>query len=389
VYELKNKFQGGYGKLVTRGAKYEYDCEGNLVKKTCPHPNPEAWYYGEEKNGKLTRVYNPGPVWEYEYYSNGMLKEVVKPDGEIVSFKYDSLGRRIEKSSNSKIVKFVWDGNNPLHEWEETKLKDSLTTWVFDEGTFAPSAKLTHQGNYSIITDHLGTPVEAYDEAGKKVWEQELDIYGRVRGKPKSNVSSWANDDSDDLFDEYFVPFRYQGQYADEELDGELYYNRHRYYDPQLGQYITQDPIGLAGGNPTLYGYVGDTNTWIDPFGLDLWDVGSYNELLELSDRIDMDAHHAGQSAAMKKVVPGYVHNTGPSIMVPREGHTRVHPEAGRTLSRKATGFTNARQVLARDIMELKKMYPNIPNAQLRELINLNKKMYPEAFKRGGNGKCS
>ncbi|MCL1989645.1 MAG: RHS repeat-associated core domain-containing protein, partial [Defluviitaleaceae bacterium] len=48
----------------------------------------------------------------------------------------------------------------------------------------------------------------------------------------------------------------------------ELYYNRHRYYDPQLGQYITQDPIGLAGNNPTLYGYVSNPNVWIDPFGL-------------------------------------------------------------------------------------------------------------------------
>jgi len=47
-----------------------------------------------------------------------------------------------------------------------------------------------------------------------------------------------------------------------------LYYNRFRYYDPELGQYITQDPIGLAGGNPTLYGYVGDPNSWVDPFGL-------------------------------------------------------------------------------------------------------------------------
>lgn len=38
-----------------------------------------------------------------------------------------------------------------------------------------------------------------------------------------------------------------------------LYYNRFRYYDPSLGQYTQQDPIGLAGGNPTLYGYVFNT----------------------------------------------------------------------------------------------------------------------------------
>lgn len=46
-------------------------------------------------------------------------------------------------------------------------------------------------------------------------------------------------------------------------------YNRSRYYDPNAGNYLSQDPIGLAGGNPTLYGYVFDPNTQIDPFGLD------------------------------------------------------------------------------------------------------------------------
>jgi len=45
--------------------------------------------------------------------------------------------------------------------------------------------------------------------------------------------------------------------------------NKFRYYDPNAGNYLSQDPIGLAGGNPTLYGYVFDPNTQIDPFGLD------------------------------------------------------------------------------------------------------------------------
>jgi RHS repeat-associated protein len=61
-------------------------------------------------------------------------------------------------------------------------------------------------------------------------------------------------------------PFRYQGQYEDSETG--LYYNRFRYYDPDSGNYLSQDPIGLAGNNPTLYGYVHDVNFLIDPFGL-------------------------------------------------------------------------------------------------------------------------
>lgn len=62
------------------------------------------------------------------------------------------------------------------------------------------------------------------------------------------------------------MPFRYQGQYYDFETN--LAYNRFRYYCPETGAYISQDPIGLAGGNPTIYGYVEDTNTWVDVFGL-------------------------------------------------------------------------------------------------------------------------
>ncbi len=61
--------------------------------------------------------------------------------------------------------------------------------------------------------------------------------------------------------------FRCQGQYEDCETG--LYYNQFRYYSPETGSYISQDPIGLAGGNPTLYGYVFDSNTQIDPLGLD------------------------------------------------------------------------------------------------------------------------
>jgi uncharacterized protein RhaS with RHS repeats len=46
-----------------------------------------------------------------------------------------------------------------------------------------------------------------------------------------------------------------------------LYYNRFRYYDPEAGQYISQDPIRLTGGE-SLYRYVHDTTSWIDEFGL-------------------------------------------------------------------------------------------------------------------------
>ncbi|MGE8036294.1 RHS repeat domain-containing protein [Lysinibacillus sp. NPDC093692] len=203
----------------------------------------------------IQKVEKNGDTWKYEYNGNGMMSKVIKPDEIEVTFKYDSLGRRIEKCSDEKTMKFVWDGNTILHEYfsenDSVELEnDSLVTWVFNGG-FVPSAKITSEGNYSIISNYLGTPVEAFDEEGNKVWSAELDIYG------KATEFKGEKD---------FIPFRYQGQYEDVEIG--LYYNRFRYYDPEQGNYTQIDPIGLAGNNPTLYGYVNDPNIWVDPYGL-------------------------------------------------------------------------------------------------------------------------
>ncbi|MDR0682094.1 MAG: RHS repeat-associated core domain-containing protein, partial [Dysgonamonadaceae bacterium] len=139
-----------------------------------------------------------------------------------------------------------------LKHTEGTEPTENLTTWVFEEGSFRPAAKLTEDKNYSIITDYLGTPVQMYDEKGEKIWETELDIYGKVRTFAGRSLSD--------------CPFRYQGQYED--IETGLYYNRFRYYSPEEGMYLSKDPIGLAGNNPTLYAYVYDSNKEIDPWGL-------------------------------------------------------------------------------------------------------------------------
>ena len=90
-----------------------------------------------------------------------------------------------------------------------------------------------------------------YDGAGDRVWAAELGSDGEVR-----RVSAGERGD---------CPFRFPGQSEDAETG--LYYNRFRYYDPEAGSYVSQDPIGLAGGEQ-LYGYVGDPTGWVDPLGL-------------------------------------------------------------------------------------------------------------------------
>jgi len=261
---------------------YEYDPEGNLVHKTEPD----------------------GKRWTYRWNLTGVLVAVERPDGDTVEFSYDPLGRRIAKTYRGKTTHWVWDGNVPLHEWitlnDEALARDGAPlstsvereiaiarrkallaqrsaqgppwnasplepepelpllegtpdapiTWLFEPESFAPLAKLVAEERYSIVTDHLGTPRAMYDERGSESWAAEIDTYGALRDVRGTRRA---------------CPFRFPGQYEDAETG--LYYNRFRYYDPEAGGYVSQDPIGLAGGN-ALYGYTADPINARDPLGL-------------------------------------------------------------------------------------------------------------------------
>ncbi|MDW8852407.1 RHS repeat-associated core domain-containing protein [Flavobacterium sp. MMLR14_040] len=168
-----------------------------------------------------------------------------------------------------EINRYVWDGNVLIHEWKY-KLKDrpklvidgddlvydkqepidNLIAWIYEDGSFVPSAKIIGGNNFSIVSDYMGRPVQAYNELGNLVWETDYDIYGDL-------INSKG--------DRSFIPFRQLGQYED--IETSLYYNRFRYYSPETGLYLTQDPIRLFGGN-RLYSYVHDSNAWVDPLGL-------------------------------------------------------------------------------------------------------------------------
>jgi RHS repeat-associated protein len=101
------------------------------------------------------------------------------------------------------------------------------------------------------------------DEVGELCWKAQLDVYGVARVEVGTTSCPW----------------RWPGQYEDEETG--LYYNRFRYYDPETGRYISQDPIGLKGGL-ALYQYVGDPLFGLDPLGLSDW---KFNPLKDLDWR--------------------------------------------------------------------------------------------------------
>ncbi|CAM4090607.1 RHS repeat-associated core domain-containing protein [Flavobacterium branchiophilum] len=201
-----------------------------------------------------------------------------------MKFGYDALGRRIFKHYKQTFTNFVWDGNVPLHEFKTFTSKDALSnnviTWLFEEDSFSPIAKIKNDKHYSIVNDHLGTPYESYDDKGDLVWSRELNSNGKVLKE-----TGIAN----------FCPFLYQGQSFDNEI--ELAYNRFRYYDVEDGRYISQDPIGLLSGEFGFYNYVEDTNRWIDIFGL----TKSYTRREKTEGDIDFKKRRSARREAMRR----------------------------------------------------------------------------------------
>ena len=125
--------------------------------------------------------------------------------------------------------------------------------------------------------DHLGTPIAAHNAKGETVWTTEYEAWGRIRNETVS----------DSL--EVNVPFRFQGQYYDEESG--LHYNRFRYYDPEIGRFVSQDPIGLQGGM-NLFEYAPNPIIWVDPWGLQKREPNYGQTSCGLKGMVKFQDHH-------------------------------------------------------------------------------------------------
>ncbi|MDU3818835.1 MAG: RHS repeat-associated core domain-containing protein, partial [Pantoea sp.] len=147
-------------------------------------------------------------------------------------YGYDAFGRRSWKQDAFGVTRFIWDGNRLLSE----ERGERQHIWIYEDEGFVPLAQISTRRGES---------------------EHDAQVY-------------WY--------------LRFQGQYYDAETG--LHYNRFRYYDPDAGRFISQDPIGLAGGL-NLYQYAPNPLTWIDPWGLSKCGIeGRYKEI----DKTDLPA---------------------------------------------------------------------------------------------------
>jgi RHS repeat-associated protein len=281
------------------------------------------------------------------------------------TYRYDSLGRRVAKVAAVNGVTeqkhFLWQGLRLLRE--ETPGQSSL--YLYEPGSYAPLARVDQaeggeQTLYYFHTDQIGTPLEMTDREGRIVWQAAYKAWGALERLEVNEVEQ---------------NLRFQGQYFDDETG--LHYNTFRYYDPEVGRFITQDPIGLVGGD-NLYQYVPNPIAWLDSLGLSCeptkkYEVGRFDTLQKNSKVGDgLDIHHAAQKHPAGQIIMGYDPKTAPSIALPRAEHKLIP-----TMKGPFTG--TARDLLAKDAKDLRD-FTNAPPSAIKQMIDLNKEMFPAAL---------
>ncbi|VVN44834.1 hypothetical protein PS664_05733 [Pseudomonas fluorescens] len=219
-------------RLMIQGDRhYDYDAFGNLIG---------------ERRGKGHQL-----VTEYRYDCQHRLIAITQPNGQTASYRYDPFGRRISKTIESVTTEFFWQGDKLIAEHHA----DRHRSYLYEPDSFRPLALLegfgpTETRPYHYQLDHLGTPQELTDPDGEIVWSAHYRAYGQISRLDKGKIDN---------------PLRFQGQYFDQESG--LHYNRHRYYNPDVGRYLTPDPVKLAGGI-NAYQYAPNPTGWVDPLGL-------------------------------------------------------------------------------------------------------------------------
>lgn len=212
-----NAFDDNHRQTQFLGQALSYDANGNLT-------------------GDGVRTY----VWN----GRNQLVTIQQGGQTIASYEYDPLGRRIGKTEGGQAVQYLYDGLDPVQESRGAVVGGVLTGLGIDERY----ARTDTSGRTYFLTDALGSTKALTNGNGAVIQSYNYTPYGQTQASQGGFNNSY--------------------QYTGRELDASgLYYYRARYYHPGMARFISEDPIGLAGGINT-YAYVnGNPIVNIDPIG--------------------------------------------------------------------------------------------------------------------------
>ena len=225
---------------------------GSLARMGLPDPVASATYnaanqltswdgvaHTYDANGNLTGDTSRTLTWD----SRNRLASLSGPIAG--NFSYDAMGRRKSKTVAGTSTSFLYDGLNIVQELNGASPQANLLT---GQGIDEVFARTSATGSENFVTDGLGSTVALTDAAGAVQTSYTYEAYGKATKSGTATTNSQT--------------------YTGREDDGTgLYYYRARYYNPTISRFVSEDPIGLAGGINS-YAYVkGNPVSFIDPKG--------------------------------------------------------------------------------------------------------------------------
>jgi RHS repeat-associated protein len=212
--------------------------------------NPTVSYTYDNNGSVLTKSDGTQYTWDYE---NQLTQVVLPGTGGTVNFKYDPFGRRIQKSftqsGTTTTTDYLYDGVN---RFEDVDVNGNLLArYVQGNGIDKPLEEIASGTTSYYQQDGLGSVTSLSSTSGTIGNNTyTYDSYGNT-----TTSATVAN------------PFRYTGREFDTEAA--MYYYRARYYDQNVGRFLSEDPIGFDGTGFNFYTYVANNPTkLIDPLGL-------------------------------------------------------------------------------------------------------------------------
>jgi RHS repeat-associated protein len=226
------------------GRDYAYDAEDHLL-------SAGDTTYQYDADGFLTTKTQSSNVTRYNYSSRGELLMVLLPDGRVIEYAHDPLGRRIAKKVDGVITeKYLWQGLTRL-----LAVYDGSNNLImrFEYADARMPVAMTKGGaTYYLTYDQVGSLKVVADASGNVVKRIDYDSFGNI-----------INDTNPG----FAVPFSFAGGLHDR--DTGLIRFGYRDYDPDIGRWTAKDPIGFEAGDVNFYSYVqNNPGNSVDPSGL-------------------------------------------------------------------------------------------------------------------------
>lgn len=206
--------------------------------------------YIYDNNGNTTSKTNTATseVTQYTWDAENRLIGITTSTST-VAYKYDGLGRRIQKDVDGVITTYIYDQEDILFELDG--LDNILARYTHGQGIDEPLVMDRGGESFFYHADGLGSITELTDSAGATAQGYLYDSFGRTQS----------------IFPTFQNPYTFTGREFDPESG--LYYYRARYYDSNSGRFLNEDPIGFEGLDINLYRYVRNNPLLLsDPFGL-------------------------------------------------------------------------------------------------------------------------